>query len=243
MIMRPAIVTVGAACAGLIFFLVCHHVARPESTPPVPVPFSRAMQPEPPSRDDATALALILDTSGSMDETVGGGETKLQCAKHVLGEDFLPLLAEDVHVALYCFQGQGALELAPLRRNGSADAPGWTHREIIMEQVDQTAACGGTPIAASLRQASGALQSVRGRRIIVLVTDGEESYETKQDVLNEVRRIRSASIETFVVGFNVGAEGTYLKQELGLGRAYFEANGGRAALLEAMNGIMARIEK
>ncbi len=199
--------------------------------------------PELPTTKDATSLVLILDTSGSMDEKVAGGESKLECAKHVLTEDFLPLLADDLHVALYRFAEADTVELSPLRKNGSRDAPRWTHREAVMELVDTTKAAGGTPIVASLRQARGVLGKLPGRRIVVLVTDGEESYGTKDDVLSQVRGARTEKIETFVVGFNLGSQGGYLKDELVLGKAYFEANGGRASLLAAMESILAKIEK
>src|SRR5438477_11455065 len=64
--------------------------------------------PELPTAADATSLVLILDTSGSMDEKVAGG-SKIQCAKAVLTEDFLPVLSDDLHVAFYRFDNQNVV--------------------------------------------------------------------------------------------------------------------------------------
>ena len=198
---------------------------------------------EPPGAADAVSLALILDTSGSMNDAVAGGASKLDVAKDVLTNDFLPALSDDLYTSLYRFEEKDSLQLLPLRRNSARDAEKWLHREAMMELVDSTSADGSTPIVASLRRARGDLAGVPGRRIVVLVTDGEESYYAKDIVLDEIRNNRDAKIETFVVGFNLGDQGTYIERELGLGRGYFQANGGRDALLAAMTGILAAIEK
>jgi Ca-activated chloride channel family protein len=233
-------------------------------TPTTPTPTGDAEAPEAPAEapeapaeataTETTSLILILDTSGSMDETVEGGGTKLQYAKQVLTEDFLPLLADDLKVGLYTFAGGDSTDYAKkkrrfvrqpaaLARNSRMDKPRWTHREACMDYVEQATARGGTPIAESMRLAGGALMKLTGRKIIVLVTDGEESYEGKGSVLSIVNVNRDAGIETYVVGFNLGNQGAYLKEKLGLGKAYFEANGGRPALLAAMQSILAAIEK
>jgi hypothetical protein len=54
---------------------------------------------------------------------------------------------------------------------------------------------------------------------------------------------KDAGIECYVVGFQLGDQGRYLETKLGLGKGYFEANGGRQALLDAMKSIAAAVEK
>ncbi len=238
----------GCGCAAAFLFLSCFGVGalfyavsrvRPVHSPRLgDVSVAAEAPPE-----GSTSLVLILDTSGSMVERVASGESKLTVAKTVLTEDFLPALADDLYVAAYRFEGNGGGLLAPLRKSTSVDKPGWQHREVVMELIEHVGAAGGTPIAGSLRTARGVLENVPGRKVCVLVTDGEESYETKDSVIAETRTLRERGVETYVVGFNLGDQGQYLANELGVGKNYFVANGGREALLEAMKSIEAAIEK
>ena len=190
-----------------------------------------------------TSLELILDTSGSMAEKLPEGATKMEVARDVLTNDFLPLLADDLYVGLVCFDDQAVRRLASLRRLSSAAGPGWLHREVLMEEVDRASPSGRTPIVASLRVARKNLERLAGRKIVVLITDGEESFYPNSVVLDEIESTRRAAIEVYVVGFNLGEQGIYLADALGLGRAYFQANGGREALLQAMTSILQAIER
>jgi nitric oxide reductase activation protein len=236
--LAPGAVRVRLAALAIVALLVYQLVAVFHG---VDTGFDRTK--ELPTAPTATSLVLVVDTSGSMDDKVAGGGSKLQYAKQVLTEDFLPLLSDDVHVALLRFADREVVELSPLRKNASMDAPQWTHREALMELVDKMRAGGQTPIVKAMRRAHAILESVPGRKILALVTDGEESFEGKTGVLAALETNRGSGIETFVVGFNVGLEGKYLQDQLGPGKHYFEANGGRDALLAAMQSILAAIEK
>jgi len=217
--------------------------APSEAPPPYEEPPTFNAPAERPTDASATSLILILDTSGSMNDPVGNAGTKLDVAKDVLTNDFLPALADDLYTALFRFDGTDAVELASLRRNASLQHKKWLHREALMELVDGTVPSGGTPIVASLQRTRATLDGVPGRRVVVLVTDGEESYRGKDRVIEAIRANQSTGVETYIVGYNLGDQGRYLEAELGLGRGYFQANGGREALLAALSSILAAIEK
>lgn len=239
-----AFAVVVAGLIGAVIYVAHRNLAPDPGPGPVRAPSGVAfdLAPETPPAG-ATMIVLIVDTSGSMNERISRGETKLAVAKAVLTEDFIPNLADDHYVALWRFEGDRAARVSPLRRNASHDGPGWLHREALMELVDGLSAAGGTPICDSLEKTRSAIAEREGRGIVVLLTDGEESVKSKADVLDEIEENRKAGIETYVVGFNLGDQGAYLADALGIGRGYFQANGGRDALLEAMRGILAAIEK
>ena len=112
-----------------------------------------------------------------------------------------------------------------------------------MDAVQASQPSGGTPIVNTLKAARSDLEGLPGRKVVVLMTDGGETVYQPEDVVAELRTHRSRGIETYVVGYNLGEQGAYLERELGLNRGYFQANGGRDALLQAMNSILASIEK
>jgi Ca-activated chloride channel family protein len=207
----------------------------------------RGAEAEAPASDRATTVALILDTSGSMNEGVrGGGGSRIGVAKAVLLDDFLPLIADDVHLGFYRFwESDGACVLPPRRAASPVPkAERWRHREAIMEEVERIDVRGQTPIAASLRRARDDIEDYQGKKIIVLITDGQESFEGEEGVLREIRKNRDAGIETFVIGFNLGGAGSsYLESELGRGRGFLAADGGRDELLAALTPVLARIEQ
>ena len=212
----------------------------PDARDVSPAPDARL---EAPTATNATSLALILDTSGSMSEAVGSEGSKLDIAKSVLVDDFLPSLSDDLYLAFYRFRYGGALELAPLRRCGSLDAPKWLHREVVMSLALATEADGATPIVGSLSHTRSVLAPLPGRKLVVLVTDGEASDGNPETVIAELDANTKAGLETFVVGFNLGGQGAYLRDKLGDGKNYFAANGGREPLLKALASIAAALEK
>jgi hypothetical protein len=239
-------------------FLALLLAGCPDSSPPTPPPapppapvaptkLEPAPVPEAPSLPaeseaptaSTTALILILDTSGSMNEKVGSDGSKIEIAKRVIADEFLPTLSDDLWVAYYEFQ----TERSPLRRNGHLDAPGWSHREKIMEMIEAARANGGTPIVQSLGRARDVLgATASSRKVVVLVTDGMDDKGPK-GVERALDACKDAGIECYVVGFQLGEQGRYLETKLGLGKGYFKANGGRQALLDAMKSIAAAVEK
>lgn len=136
----------------------------------VPAP-AHAEDPEP------TKVLLLLDVSGSMNEGISGGGSKFTAAKKALKEVAGALPAgTQVGLRVYgseiaepkarnpkaCQDTQLVLPIGPLDKSKMNDA------------VDSFTAKGETPIAYSLGKAVDDLGDT-GKRVLVLISDGEES--------------------------------------------------------------------
>jgi Mg-chelatase subunit ChlD len=165
------------------------------------------------------AVAIILDASGSMLQRIGG-ERRIDVAKRILrnlGNDVLP---DGLPVSLRVF-GHDApgscaselfLPLAPLDRRTFA---------VAVDRV-QSINLARTSIAASLRAVAGDLAAADGVvRIVVLVTDGEETCDG--DPLAEIETLRAADVDVKLNIVGMGIDDTGLRQTF---EAWAEAGGG-----------------
>jgi hypothetical protein len=167
---------------------------------------------------------LILDNSGSMLQTLGD-ERRIDVAKNVLTDLVEETLPSGIPLALRVFGDQPdscetdlAIDLAPLDRDAAVD------RIAAIESVDGVK----TPLAAALERVAADLSEVDGPKIVVLVTDGEETCGGNPQ--RAIRDLVSQGIDVRVniVGFAVDDEG--LKEQfeewarIGGGR-FFDAAG------------------
>lgn len=122
---------------------------------------------------DGGALILVLDGSGSMKESAGGGKTRMEAAQGGLHK-VIQKLPDDSQVGLRVYgstisDGPGSCKdsklLVPV---GKVD------KARLDAGVDKLKPLGNTPIAYSLEQAAKDLPK-DGPRSIVLVSDGEEN--------------------------------------------------------------------
>ena len=167
---------------------------------------------------------LILDNSGSMLQTLGD-ELRIDVAKRVLTDLVEETLPSGIPLALRVFGDEPdscetdlAIDLAPLERDAAVD------RIASIESVDGVK----TPLAAALERVATDLGEVDGPKIVVLVTDGEETCGGNPQ--RAIRQLVNQGIDVRVniVGFAVDDEG--LKKEfeewarIGGGR-FFDAAG------------------
>ena len=148
------------------------------------------------------SLLFILDVSGSMKGRIGE-RTKLDIAKEVL-IDVQKDLPDDLRVGLMAYGHYGKKDcsaidlLVPLGTN---------NRKEISEKISALEAKeGSTPIAKTLQKAGEILKKEKGRKTIVLVTDGVETcggdpVKVAKDLRNTV-----SDIKVHVVGFGVGGK-------------------------------------
>lgn len=146
---------------------------------------------------NADELLIVLDTSGSMSTFDGVGSastTRLESAKRAL-TNAVDAMPDESHVGLRVFGGEcGDSRLAePIE---SID------KTALKRTIGNTVADGGTPLAYALEQ-SAADFSTRGRKRILLVSDGEESCDG--DPVAAAQRLASVGIEVCidVIGFQV----------------------------------------
>jgi Mg-chelatase subunit ChlD len=151
---------------------------------------------------------IILDTSGSMLERIGS-KRKIDIARAVLTELVTRRLPPGAPVALRVFGDGGggggagvgsdpcatslAVPLSPL------DPEALSARIDRLEVLQET----DTPIGAALRQVPGDLARASGTRVVVLISDGEETCGG--DPAAAVRAIRAKGIDARVniVGFGL----------------------------------------
>jgi len=150
----------------------------------------------------ATALTVIFDTSGSMNDS-----NKLNQAKRAFAA-WAAELPEDYRLGLIHFQrGKGKIAV-PL---------GEGNRAKIVQSVKAFGASGKTPICECLKLS---LKSVTERRhshspyerhVVVVFTDGAETIDPRlnKGVVEEIKRLRRAQIEVVGIGFH--GEGDYMK--------------------------------
>jgi Mg-chelatase subunit ChlD len=197
-----------------------------ELPPPEPGRLSVAA-PDDGSGQDRIVLAgdvvveLILDTSGSMLESIGG-ERRIDVAKRVLVDLLSTDLPAGLPVALRVFDDRPrcASELAvPL---GSLDPPSMI-ATILERRIPRRAP---TPLAAAIEQVADDLAGAAGRRVVVILSDGRESCDGDPEAA--VRALVEAGIDVRLNIIGFGLERRQDRRamarlaELGNG-AYFDA--------------------
>ncbi|MBX3143255.1 MAG: VWA domain-containing protein [Trueperaceae bacterium] len=129
------------------------------------------------SSPERTDVLLILDASGSMFNKLPDGRYRITAAKEAL-TDFISRLPTEagLNVGLRVY-GSSMLALEPGSCQDSLlKVPiDGLKQTALLETVRDTQARGATPIAYSLELAADDLGNSPGRKVIVLVTDGEEA--------------------------------------------------------------------
>jgi hypothetical protein len=184
-----------------------------------------------------TAVEVILDASGSMLQRVGG-KRRIDIARQVLTELVEKTIPAGTPLALRVF---GHKEAASCRTDlEQALAPLDPVRTAAWIAKVQATNEAKTPIAKSLAAVAQDLSSARGERLVVLVTDGEETCGG--DPAAEIERLRAGGtdLRVNIVGFAIADQtlkNTFRNwAQLGGGR-YLDAGTEKelgAALVEAV---------
>ena len=200
--------------------------------------------------DDTPGLALapdlgveiILDTSGSMRKKLAG-ERRIDVAREALVRLVNDTLPEGVPVALRTFGGKGSGKKARCRTRLTVplvplEAAPMLERLVALKARKGTA----TPIASAIEQAAADLAATDGSRIVVLVTDGDETCKGDPEAVVQRLRQEGVDLTLNIVGFALDDED--LKEMMSSwatsgGGAYFDANG-QAELSGAIAAALAR---
>lgn len=144
-------------------------------------------------------VLFILDGSGSMWERVDG-QPKIVTAKSVM-TDVLSKLPPEANIGLMTYGTHRKGDCADITM---LSAIGAEKPAAVAAKVRALTPKGDTPIAASLLKAGEVLKSVKGKRIIVLVTDGAE--ECHADPCASVKALEDQGLDVRinVVGFGLG---------------------------------------
>lgn len=151
-----------------------------------------------------TYVELVLDASGSMWNRLADGEYRIVAAKDVLTSFISGLPADDgLNVGLRVYGSQMSALTEGACQDSSLFVPlDGVRRDDLLRTVRDTQARGATPIAYSLEAAAADFPSA-GRKIIVLVTDGEESCGGDVRATLEALRARGIDVELKVIGFDL----------------------------------------
>lgn len=152
---------------------------------------------------EPTTIQLILDASGSMFKTLEDGRYRIVAAKEVLADTISALPAGDdmnVGLRIYGAQTEALSEEACTDSELVVPMQGFD-RAALLDAVRGTQARGATPIAYSLELALEDFRGVEGRKLLVLVTDGEESCGG--DVRGLVQRLIDEGVDVRIIGFDL----------------------------------------
>jgi Mg-chelatase subunit ChlD len=150
-------------------------------------------------RDRPADIVLVIDASTSMNEPIGGGQTRIQAAKDG-AKRFIELMRPVDHAAVIAFNGT----VQPMATLGG-------DREALGAAVDRIALAPWTRIDLALDAARDELASARtqagSRKAIVLLTDGEPTHTTPGAVHAAAAAARElATVFTIGIGTSVDAQ-------------------------------------
>jgi hypothetical protein len=156
-------------------------------------------------------ILILVDCSRSMNEGLGGAlhmghEQKMDAAKRVLQET-MATIPQDVNVGLRVF-GQSFRNdvFFDCQQSALLVPPGLRNRRTIVESVRQIRPYGLTPLTFGLREAANDLAQIRGKKQIILISDGAETCD--QDPCELVRQLTAAGydIKINIVGLGLKAD-------------------------------------
>lgn len=205
-------------------------------------PPSALSAPAPPSQGSAAsppALALILDASGSMLRRMEEGEgRRIDAARAALRRIAAEEIAPGRLVALRVFGDGAAGECGgDLRLPLAAHAP---EALIAAAEAAEPVNLAKTPLAANLTAAGADLAASPGARIIVLLTDGEETCGGDPEAAIAALRAQGVAVTVNIVGFAVedpALEADFARWAAIGGGAYLSAKD-EPALAEALAAAM-----
>lgn len=179
-----------------------------------------------------TDIVLVLDASGSMYNELEDGRLRITAAKEALAS-FISRLpdAADLNVGLRIYGSQMMALDAGACEDSLLTVPLETvDRELLLTTVQGTEPMGATPIAYSLERAAEDLAGAAGRKLIVLVTDGEESCGGDVRAVAERLASEGFEIDLHIIGLALTPEAQRSFEGIGT----FQSANSAAELAEAL---------
>ncbi len=149
----------------------------------------------------AGAIELILDASGSMYKRLPDGNTRIGVARAVLRRLVKEVVPEGTPVALRVY---GHREKRSCRTD--LEIPlGPLEPQRLLAAIDRIdpKPYSKTPLAESIRRVAQDLKQAEGRRLVVLLTDGEESCNGDPGAAIRALRSQGIDVQLNIVGFTI----------------------------------------
>ena len=151
----------------------------------------------------SVAIEIILDTSGSMLADLGTGQTRIDVAKEVLIDLVTSTIPDGAPVALRVFGSEpGSCEttLASPLQPLDGDALAGQIQDLVVVNLVKTL------LGFALEQVANDLADVDGPKVVILVTDGEETCEGDPAAAIQSLIDQGIDVQVNIVGFALDDE-------------------------------------
>ncbi len=160
------------------------------------------------------ALAIVIDKSGSMDESEGGVRKMSMADK--AAQLAIGLLAPNDEILVDAFDTD-VTQVVPLQKVGNP-----THRQQLEAQVGQISASGGTDIFAALQAAYNAIHLSKARyKHIILMSDGNSLVESDYNPLLAKIEQDRITLSTIAIGSDADLKLMQTLAQRGKGKYYY----------------------
>lgn len=151
-----------------------------------------------------TIVEFILDASGSMSSSRGmkGGKKKITVAKEVLSE-LIRSMPEDYRLALRVY---GHRFKGDKKDSELLFSPTEGNRDPMLKKIAAIQPVGLTPIAYSLTQVISDLANLPGEKLVILVSDGEETGGGDPVKAAQQLHFMGVGVKVNVVGFDIAEQ-------------------------------------
>ena len=157
------------------------------------------------SRTAGTNIELILDASGSMNARLPSGSTRINAAKDVL-TNFVSKLPADpqLNVGLRIYGAVAAASAPEACQDTKLVLPmKGLDRVALQNAVVQARPKGATPIALSLQQSAADFPHDQSRKLVILVTDGQESCKGDLAAAKNTFKAAGIAIDLRIIGIDL----------------------------------------
>lgn len=158
-------------------------------------------------------VEFILDSSGSMAETLPDGQTRIEAAKAVLRQVIAAIPEkEGINVGFRVYGHEGSnTEAGKARSCQSTDLRvpvEGVNKQALLDEVERYRPVGWTPIALSLREAAKDFEppAADEANFIVLVTDGLETCGGNPCTASRLLKRSAVAVTTHVISFALSEE-------------------------------------
>ena len=194
----------------------------------------------PKSANTDGAVEIILDASGSMLKKQDG-KRRIEIAKTALTQVVNKSLPDNVQLAFRAFghikadSCEGELVIPPKKLN----------RFQAIKAINQITPknLAKTPIAESLELVASDLTGIKGPKLVILVTDGEETCDGDNEAVIEKLKQQSIDIRLNIVGFAIDEFGLTetFKKWARLGNGHYQSAGDGTQLHQNIENALAPV--
>ncbi len=166
------------------------------------VPISSMERPE----SFSSVISLVFDDSGSMEDRISSGHTKLQAAKEAA--QTIVGTTKD-----WSESYKGNYGIGVIRFSDYAETVATPHIDYkyINDCIATVGDGGGTSIYSGIDMGVSQLEAVKsGNKMIILMTDGEDGNDSK--TLESARKAAEAKIKIYTIGFGDSVDEELLKE-------------------------------